>query len=423
MHSELGSPRPKQTPTEPNAPAIDTRGNDVEGLRTVTVQDLDGLSAHRQAWDLLALQAPQRLPTYFPAWMEPVFRDGLGSDQRWFCSLAYMGERLVGVLPVILTPHPLLGSRWPLLQTTLGRYSPSGDIVLASDCAAAALRALLSEVSRQSPAHLGLDLKAVRRNSPVHAALQEGLDGYTVFRSARAHCSFLNVEGDFDTYLAGLGSMRRNLKRFRKKLDGRGEVAVEVRKGADAGVDILPDFLALEAAGWKGRSGSAILHNADLLTFYEAMVRNFAAQERLEWHLIRVSGRLVAAQMAFRCGTALILIKWAFDEDFAECRLGTLLTKVTAQEAFSSPEIVELNTMSLSDGYDSWYVSEDEYVDLHLVRSAPIPALLHGSRIAMRAAYHAYVRPRIPPPVRNAWRRFKRRGDRKPRRAANVKAR
>ncbi len=297
-----------------------------DGLRTVTVRDFEGLTPHRSAWDRLAWEAPQIVPTLLPAWVEASLRTGLTANDRWLCSFAYAGSRLVGALPVIVAPHGGPGGRRPVLRTCRDRLSPSGDIALAPDHAAVALQALLAEVRREEPAHLGIDFKAVRQNSPLHGALRDGVDGYLMLRGRRSHHAVLDVGGDFAGYIAPLKSMRRNLKRFRKRLEDRGDLTVEIQSGSQASDRFLPEFLALEASGWKGRGGTAILHNPDLKMFFAEIVKRFADEARLEWHIMRLSGRPVAAQLAFRSGAALVLAKWAFDEDFADCRLGTLLT-------------------------------------------------------------------------------------------------
>ena len=56
-----------------------------------------------------------------------------------------------------------------------------------------------------------------------------------------------------------------------------------------------------------------------VVAFYTTLVRNLAAQGRLEWHVVRVGDRAVAAEMGVRCGVSLMLPKYAFDEDFADC--------------------------------------------------------------------------------------------------------
>jgi CelD/BcsL family acetyltransferase involved in cellulose biosynthesis len=382
-------------------------------VRTVAAQDFDSLKPHLAAWDRLAWESPQRLPTLLPAWVDASFRHGLGPDTRWLCCFAYEDERLVGVMPVVVGRSRILGQEMPLLSTN-SEFTPTGDILLAPDRAAEALKALLAEVGRHLPMHLGLDLVAVRQSSPVWAALQEGLDGYIVRRSSRDRYSFLAVKGCFEAYMKSLGKMRRNVRIGRKRLESRGRIFIEMRRGEHAGVDFLPEFLALEASGWKGRKGTAILNEPDKLAFYTALVENFAAQGRLEWHLIRVDGQLAAAGIGLRCGASLMLPKYAFNEDYAACMPGSLLTEEIFRDAFSRPEIEEVNHMSYSESDRLWHMPQDTYVHLHLVRRSPVAVLVRLPRLMARSAYQAHVQPRIPAFVREVQRKFQRRGNRRP---------
>jgi hypothetical protein len=325
----------------------------------------------------------------------------------------------VGVLPVIVTPHRLLGSSWPTLRTPSDANTPSGDVLLAPDQAEPAFEALLAELRRQVPYHLGLDLKAVRQNSPVLGAIEDKIYGYAVRFGFRFEYSFLDVRGDVSKYWSSLGKLRQNLRRGRKKLESRGHVSIELRRGSTAAEDFLPEYLALDASGWKGRNGTAIIDNPNVVAFYTTLTRNFAAQGRWEWHVLRIDERVVAAGMGVRCGVALILPKYAFDEDFADCTPGHLLTEEVFKDAFSRSEIDEINHMSLSISDQYWRMSQDRYVDVHLVRRSIVPMLFQLPRIAMRSVYQDYVRPCIPEGVKEARRRFKRRGGRKPRRAAD----
>jgi len=109
-------------------------------------------------------------------------------------------------------------------------------------------------------------------------------------------------------------------------------------------------------------------------------------------------------------------VKCAFDEDFADCRPGTLLIEVTFREGFSRPEIDDVNPMSASDAQRIWHMPRDEYVDVHLVRRSVLPVLLQ----LPHSVYQDYVRPSIPSVVKKAYRKFRREGDHKPRRAAEA---
>src|SRR4051794_11713024 len=101
-------------------------------VRTTTVYTLDELKPHIPAWDQLAWKSPQMNPMLSPAWIDAFLRHRLGAHERWFCIFAYIADELVGVLPVIVTPHPILGQQRPLLRTPSDTFMTfSGDIALA----------------------------------------------------------------------------------------------------------------------------------------------------------------------------------------------------------------------------------------------------------------------------------------------------
>ncbi len=378
-------------------------------LSTVTACDFDTLKPHLAAWDHLAQEAPQRNPYLLPGWVDAAFRHALGRNERWFCSFAYIGDRLIGVMPTFVVPHPLLGRSYPILRT-FDKHATSGEILLAPEHAGTALQALLCEARRQEPRHLGLDLKAVRPSSPFWSASRTGIDDYVTLCGLTSAYSFLNVEEDFDAYFStsNLRNMRSKLRRHRRRLMSRGVVSVEMRKGPSADETLLTEFLALEGSGWKGRNGTAITSRTDRAAFYSAVTRNMAAQGYLEWHTIRLDGRLIAAEMGIRCGTSLFLPKIAYDEDFADCSPGSLLTEEVLKDAFSRPEIDEYNPMSDADWHRLWHLRRETYVNVHLVRRAATPILFQLPRVALRSGYETHVRPRIPAYARQVWRQLRR---------------
>ena len=116
-------------------------------------------------------------------------------------------------------------------------------------------------------------------------------------------------------------------------------------------------------------------------------------------------------------------LKYAVDEDFADCRPGTLLTEVTFREGFSCPEIDEINPMSDSDAHRVWHMARNEYVDVHLTSLRFLRVLLQLPHFL----YQEHVRPWIPATVKLAYRKLKeacrnlrRKEDHKPRRAAEA---
>jgi hypothetical protein len=229
----------------------------------------------------------------------------------------------------------------------------------------------------------------------------------------RSLYSRLDVTGDVGSYWSNLGKMRRNLRYYRKKLENIGPVSVEIGE-LSATENFLPKYLALDASGWKGRNGTAIIDSPKVLAFFETLISNLSAQGRWEWHVIRVGERIAAAGMGVRCGRGLILPKYAYDEDLASCSPGNLLTEEVFKDAFSRAGISEINHMSLSATDYAWRMSQDEYVNVHLVRRSAIPILFQLPRIVLQSLYQDYVRPRIPDILKRARRKLRCRGDRKP---------
>ena len=373
-------------------------------IRIETVRTLEGLARHREAWDRLATEAPQQIPTLTPVWVEAYFRHALPASQAWLCCFAYAGDRLVGVLPLVPEPHPLLGRRHPRLRTLrVGDFAPSGDIPLAPDVAGAALSALLGEADRAVPGHVGVAIQAVHEASPLWEAVRAGVTGYTAHAHARHRYSFVDTTRPLDDYMASLGNMRRNLKRYRKKLEAQGPVTVTIgREGAEDPA-LLDAFLTLEAGGWKGRNGTAILNHPDTTAFYRTLARDFAALGRWEWQVIRVDGRPVAAGMGIRCGRTVMLPKIAFDEDFSAAMPGNLLTEAVARAAFDDPETDALAHMSSAPWHESWRMDAHRYDDLYLVRRTLAATLFQRPWAGGLAFYKTKIAPRIPARLKQ-WR-------------------
>lgn len=364
-------------------------------IRTVSVRAVDALSDHADAWDRLGMLAPQRLPTLLPDWMDAFFRHRVSEQQSWFCNFAYLGDRLIGVLPIVVSPHPIFGRARPLLMTPYDDLTNSGDILLATEHAHEALAALMQQVRREQPAYLELLFPAVRQTSLLWAATAGGLPKHVVMKGRIRRYSKVDIAAGENIYLESLGSLRRNLRRYRKKLNGRGPVSVEILTGAAAHPGFIHEFLELEASGWKGRVGGAIIQRPKDAAFFTRLTETFAAKERLEWHVIRVADRLVAAGMGLRCGASVTLPRIAFDETYSDCGPGTLLTGEVNADAFSRGDLVELNHLSDEDWHRNWNMPREKFVNLHLVRRSLIARLVHQPFVASHTLWHEDIKRRI----------------------------
>jgi CelD/BcsL family acetyltransferase involved in cellulose biosynthesis len=347
--------------------------------RVAVVRDLAGLAPHADAWDRLALAAPQRLPMLAHAWVASYLEHRLSPRETWWCALAYAGGRLVGVLPVVVTPHRLLGRRRPRLRTPWDLHTLNGDLLLARGAEALALRALLATLDQETPRRLGLELRGVRAGSPTLAALARGAPGATVLRTVASYGSFLPVAGTVHDFRARLGTrMRNNLRRARKRLQREARVEARFLAGEAATAEAFARFTALEAASWKGRAGTAVARSPGLAAFYNTLARRLAARGWLELHFLEADGRPIAGQLAVRFGQALVIPKIAYDEDFTRYAPGNLLAEAAIERAFADGDIVEINHASDMPWQRHWRMERSRYYTLWLYPRRPL-ALLFGA--------------------------------------------
>jgi hypothetical protein len=110
-------------------------------------------------------------------------------------------------------------------------------------------------------------------------------------------------------------SRRKSLRRRRRRLaeSAGGELALRVDDD-DASVE---RFLAMEASGWKGRTGTAMAARAADAEFFRATCREFAARGRLQILTLGTAQTDVAMQCNVTAGDVVFCFKVAYAEAFA----------------------------------------------------------------------------------------------------------
>jgi hypothetical protein len=139
------------------------------------------------------------------------------------------------------------------------------------------------------------------------------------------------------------GKHFRELGRKGRKLEGQlGEIAVVDCAGDPQAVD---DFLALEAAGWKGDEGAALAGGPGA-EFFRAICGRFAEAGRLQMLTMRAGDRIVAMQSALIAGEGLFCFKIAYDESLRRFSPGTQLMVETASEFHRRSELQWVDSCS-----------------------------------------------------------------------------
>jgi CelD/BcsL family acetyltransferase involved in cellulose biosynthesis len=118
---------------------------------------------------------------------------------------------------------------------------------------------------------------------------------------------------------------RSNLRRRRKKLAEVGAITFE-RFTDSEGLDArLEEGFGLEAAGWKGKEGTAIANDPATKRFYAQLARACASDGTLSLFFLRAGGRAVAFYFALTHGKTCYLPKLGFDETLSQASPGHLI--------------------------------------------------------------------------------------------------
>jgi CelD/BcsL family acetyltransferase involved in cellulose biosynthesis len=119
--------------------------------------------------------------------------------------------------------------------------------------------------------------------------------------------------------------MRSNLSRAAKSLSELGEVVMKPHPEPEKVPEVFRQGLALEAAGWKGRSEHAILSSPKRHRFFQALTVTAQSNDWLRLGALHLDDRLMAFQYGLEYAGRQVLLVTCYDEALSQCSPGNLL--------------------------------------------------------------------------------------------------
>jgi CelD/BcsL family acetyltransferase involved in cellulose biosynthesis len=116
----------------------------------------------------------------------------------------------------------------------------------------------------------------------------------------------------------------RELQRRERRLNQLGEVTFETCLDPSGINEAFEAFLKLEAEGWKGKQGSALLCNADHLAFARQALTGHKTDPGIVMDIVRLDGRIIAAAINLITNRHMLLYKSAYDENLSLYSPGVL---------------------------------------------------------------------------------------------------
>ncbi len=280
-------------------------------------------------WDTLAHHAAEPNP-FAERWFLAAGLEAFGhGDQPLLATLTVSG-RLAGILPIARSRSY---ERYPLPHMGNWRHANAflGTPLVAAGHEHAFWRALLGWADRNAGFALFLHLDMMPTGGPLYAALRdvciaEGRAAAVVQRYERALLQSGHApEAYFEASMSG--KKRKELRRQFARLSELGKVAVERSDDAEGLGEWCDAFLSLEAAGWKGKEGSALASDPAKTTFFRNALAGAATAGKLERLAISLDGRPIAMLANFLAAPGAFSFKTAYDESLARYSPGVLLQR------------------------------------------------------------------------------------------------
>ena len=292
------------------------------GLRRMTeriewVTTRRRLDALRSQWDLLA-RGPFQRHGWFTAWWESFS----ASRKLAVCAL-WREEELVGVLPLCgrLGSLEVMANVHSPLFEPLSKDPTALDAVLRASVAGARGRLTLTPVPSDGPVF-----------ERCVAAAREA--GRLVWIEPGEISPIADTTGEFATYREPRKRAWRELERRRRRLLREHSPTVRlIERPVDLEGELSRGF-ALEARGWKGRNGTAILSTEQTRRFYTAAAHTFHASGEFVVSSIEVDGCLLAWDLAILEGDRYWLLKTAYDERHRSLAPGLVLRHQVIERCF-----------------------------------------------------------------------------------------
>ena len=283
------------------------------------VQEFRIVENEAQSWDLIAEEANSPMHQY--AWVKAC------TDAFTTC-----GELQLIVVgtdqPRALGPLIMRGSRMECLGVD-ELYEPT-DFPHSDSASLNCLVKTLAELRRP------LLMRRILADSPVLSALREAFNsrGILITRPATGY-PWVQLDASWVSPEEKVSASRRSsFRRAKRKAHSIGGIDYEVLSPQPHELQpLLAESFRVEAAGWKGRTGSALLSDPNRRQFYEKYADIASAKGILRLCFMRIGGVVAATQLAVESGGRFWLLKVGYNEAFARCSPGHLLMIETLRYA------------------------------------------------------------------------------------------
>jgi CelD/BcsL family acetyltransferase involved in cellulose biosynthesis len=321
------------------------------GLQVEVIRDIDRFKAIAGDWDrLVDSSATDRLflsHTWFRTWWE-----AFGAGKELHVVTVRSGGRLVAAAPMMLTRAAIYGFKVDALQSIYNPHTPRYDFIVGDNQNPRLYEAIWRELNTNDGYDMIL-LAQIPDGSRTIPSIEKLAQRYH-WRTGQwlAPVSpFIPLTSDYETFFNGLSpACRFNLTKRHARLRRLGPVDVEVVTDRPAVDEAMRDGLRIEAAAWKGATGTAMLSDPSVTEFYTRLARREADLGQLRLTFLRVGGKRISFNYLLQNRQKMYAVKIGYDPQYHNYSPGHMLLNLILKDACSRG----IEEYDLLGGDDDW---------------------------------------------------------------------
>ncbi|MCR4347128.1 MAG: GNAT family N-acetyltransferase [Sulfuricaulis sp.] len=316
-----------------------------------------GFAGLRETWRQIenSLSGKRFFHLYFwyRAYLDHLEQD---PDSVIFCVMS-RGSSPVAVFPLKIATQKVCGVSVRVLQIPTHDHIDLSDFIFSKTSENATLLKVLVRQLRQVPGIKWdmLYIPGALEDSTAAYALQ--LAPPPLWRSTLVYKSnYVNCATSYGEVAAGFdGRFRRNVRRLSRRAREMGKIQFHSYRSVEDINRHFQEILDVEAAGWKGESGTntAIACDEKAGRFYKSLVEGFGPSGQCMLNLMLLNDKCIAGQLCLLVDGTVYILKIGFDEAYAAIAPGNLIME---QLFLQCAEDKTINTISFVTGKDWNYL-------------------------------------------------------------------
>jgi hypothetical protein len=258
----------------------------------------------------------------------------------------------------LLVPFSVERSPLPLgisiMRTWASPFGPLGTPLVDRDDPGGVIEDFFEMLSRS---HLKLPKVLILPDMRLDGAVASMLESVAESRglpleiTGRFERPFLESKLEGDAYLKSALNKHHygEYRRLKRRLAEQGELVHSVARGPEEIRPAIEGFLALEAAGWKGRQRTAMVADRYRAAFAREAVHGLSEHDLCRIHSLTLGGKLIASLIVFVEAGVAYTWKTAYDENYSTFSPGVLLMIEVTKQHLEDPNIEMTDSCAVPD--------------------------------------------------------------------------